>query len=44
MNIGVHWRNIVGGEGNTVIMCGVDVVENVMHGFHVAGHWLICVG
>jgi hypothetical protein len=42
MNVGVNWRNIVGGEGNTVIMCGVDVVEDLKCSFHVARRWFIC--
>ena len=44
MNIGVHWRDIVGGEGDAVAMRGVDVVEDVKHGLHVTGCRLTCVG
>ena len=44
MNIGVHWRNIIGGERDAVIMCGVDVVEDVKCGLYVTGHRLTGVG
>ena len=44
MNIGVHWRDIVRGERDAVIMCGVDVVEDVKCGLHVTGRGLTGVG
>ncbi len=44
MNIGVHWRDILGGERDAVIMCGVGVVEVVKCSLHVAGRWLTGVG
>jgi hypothetical protein len=40
VNLEVHWRDIVGGKRDAVIMCGVDVVEDVKHGLHVTGHGL----
>ncbi len=44
MNVGVHWHDIVGGEGDAVIMRGVNVVEDIKRGLHVTGCGLICVG
>jgi hypothetical protein len=44
MNIGVHWSSMVGGEGDTIVMHGVDVVEDIQCGLHVTRCWLICVG
>ena len=42
MNVGVQWRYIVGGEGDALIMHGVDVVEDLKRGLHVTGRGLIC--
>jgi hypothetical protein len=44
VNVWVHWRNIIGGEGDAVIMRGVDVVEVVKCGLHVTGSRLTSVG
>ena len=44
MNIGVHRSGIVGGEGDTVVMRGVDVVEVIQRGLHVTRCQLIGVG
>ena len=44
MNVGVHWHDIVGGKRNDVIMCGVNVVEDVKCGLHVNGHRITGVG
>jgi hypothetical protein len=44
MNVGVHWSGIVGGEGDTVVMRGVDVVEDIQRGLRVTRRRLICVG
>ncbi len=44
MDVGVHWHDIVGGEGDAVIMGEVDVVEDVKRGLHVTGRGLTCVG
>ncbi len=44
MNLGVHWSRIVGGEEDTVVMRGVDVVEVKQRGLHVTPRRLICVG
>ncbi len=43
MNIGVHRSGIVGGEGDTIVMHGVDVVEDIQCGFHVTQRQLIFV-
>ncbi len=44
MNIEVYWRDIVGGEGDAVIMHGVVAVEEIKQGLHMNGHRLTCVG
>ncbi len=44
MNIGVHQSSIVGGEGDTLVMGGVDVVKDVQRGLHVTRRRLIHVG
>ena len=44
MNLGVHWSGIVGGEEDTVVMRGVDVVEVKQRSLHVTPCRLICVG
>ncbi len=44
MNVGVHWSNIFGSEGDPKIMCGVDVMEDVKGGLHVARRRLVRVG
>jgi hypothetical protein len=44
VNIGVHRHNIIEGERGAVIMCGVDVVEDVKCGLHVTSHRLTGVG
>ncbi len=44
MNVGVHRSGIVGDEGDTVVMRGVDVVEDIQRGLHVTRLRHICVG
>ena len=44
MNVGVHWSNIFGGEGDPEIMCGVDIMEDVKGSLHVARCRLVHVG
>ncbi len=44
MNVGVHRSSIVGGEGDTIVMHEVDVVEDIQRGLHVTRRWLIHVG
>ncbi len=44
MKVGVHWSSIVGGEVDTIVMHGVDVVEDIQCGLHVTQRQLICVG
>jgi hypothetical protein len=44
MNVGVHRSGIFGGERDTVVMRGVDVVEDIQHGLHMTQRRLIPVG
>jgi hypothetical protein len=44
MNVGVHQSGIAGGEGDTTVMFGADVVEDIQLGLHVTQHRLIPVG
>ncbi len=44
MKVGVHQSGIVGGEGDNVVMGGVDVVEDIQRGLHVTQRRLIHEG
>ncbi len=44
MIVGVHQSSMVGGEGDTIVMHGVDVVEDIQCSLRKTQCWLICVG
>jgi hypothetical protein len=44
MDVGVHRSGIIGGEGDAVVMHGVDVVEDIQRGLHVTQCRLIPLG